>query len=256
MKVVILAGGKGTRIQEESVNLPKPMISIGPYPMLWHIMKAYSSYGLNDFIICLGYKGYIIKEYFLNYREHNSDFTIDTSTGEITYYSHNKDPWRITLIDTGQDTMTGGRILKIKPYVKDLDYFYATYGDGLSNVDINNLTQFHKTHGKIATLTSVKPVGRFGALKISGDQVDEFREKEDNIDAHVNGGFFVFNQEIFDYIHSKDTVLEEYPLCELARRRELMAYKHPSFWHPMDTLRDKIVLEKMWEDGDAPWKIW
>lgn len=257
MKVVILAGGLGTRISEESHLKPKPMIEIGDYPILWHIMKIYSTYGFKDFIICLGYKGYKIKDYFLNYYLYKSDVTVDFSSGnQHVVHHHNAEPWKITLAETGLDTMTGGRVKKIEKYVGD-ETFMLTYGDGVANIDIPQLLQFHKQHGKWATLTATQPTGRFGALQLENDQrVESFQEKIKGDGGWISGGFFVFEPEIFKYIEDDHTVFEKGPLENLAKDGQLMAYKHTGFWHPMDTLRDKNHLEELWKANKAPWKIW
>ncbi|MFN3786820.1 glucose-1-phosphate cytidylyltransferase [Sulfurihydrogenibium azorense] len=255
MKVVILAGGFGTRLSEETDIKPKPMVEIGGKPILWHIMKIYSSYGFNDFIICLGYKGYIIKEFFANYFLHTSDVTIDLKDNKIEVHSVKAEPWKVTLVDTGLNTMTGGRIKRIKPFVEN-QTFMLTYGDGVGNIDIKKLLEFHKSHGKYATLTAVQPSGRFGALHLEGDKVKEFEEKPKGDGAWVNGGFFVLEPQIFDYIEGDETIWEKEPLENLAKDGQLMAYKHTGFWKPMDTLRDKRELELLWQSGNPPWKIW
>jgi glucose-1-phosphate cytidylyltransferase len=257
MKVVILAGGFGTRISEESHLKPKPMIEIGDRPILWHVMKTYSHYGFNDFIICLGYKGYSIKEYFAHYFLHESDITFDfRNSNERIIHQHSAEPWSVTLVDTGLETMTGGRIKRIRKYLGE-EPFMLTYGDGVSNVDINALVLFHKSHGKIATLTSSQQSGRFGALSLSGnDQVMSFQEKPKGDGSWVNAGFFVFQPEIFDFIADDSTVLELGPLATLAEKNELFAYKHHDFWQPMDTMRDKAVLDEYWKNNRAPWKMW
>lgn len=256
MKAVILAGGFGTRISEETVLKPKPMIDIGSRPIIWHIMNIYSYYGINDFIICCGYKGYMIKEYFTNYHTHMSDMTIDFRTGDIKYYNSKAEPWRITLIDTGLNTMTGGRLKRIKDYIGN-ETFMLTYGDGISDVNINKLLDFHRYNGKIATVTAVQPAGRFGALNIDDNgQVSTFVEKPVGDGGWINGGFFVLEPEIFNYLSDDSTVLEQEPLKNLTKENQLSAYKHEGFWKPMDTLRDKEELEKLWIGGQAPWKIW
>ena len=257
VKCVILAGGLGTRISEETELKPKPMIEIGGKPILWHIMKYYSQFGVNDFIICCGYKGYIIKEYFSNYSLHNSDLTIQLKENKTTVHAKFSEPWNVTLIDTGQETLTGGRLLRVKKYLEQEPFFFLTYGDGLSNINIKKLLAFHKLHNKIATLSSVYPPGRFGALNINSDRVVEsFHEKPEGDGSQVNGGFFVFNTEIFNYLDDDNTILEKEPLQSLANNSELMAFEHKDFWQPMDTLRDKIFLEKLWKTDNAPWKIW
>ncbi|TSK06130.1 MAG: glucose-1-phosphate cytidylyltransferase [Geobacter sp.] len=257
MKVVILAGGFGTRISEESHLKPKPMIEIGERPILWHIMKTYSSYGFTDFIICLGYKGYCIKEYFAHYFLHESDVTFDfKNDNERLIHHHSAEPWTVTLVNTGLETMTGGRVKRIQPYVGD-EPFMLTYGDGVSDVNIKELVSYHRGHGKLATVTSIQPSGRFGALDLTtGNAVTGFKEKPKGDGAWINAGFFVLQPEIFDYIAGDETVLEKEPLEKLARDGELVAYKHPGFWQPMDTLRDKNQLEDLWKGGKAPWKTW
>lgn len=257
MKVVILAGGYGTRISEESHLKPKPMIEIGERPILWHIMKIYSHFGFNDFIICLGYKGFCIKEYFAHYFLHEADVTFDFKNGnERLIHHHSAEPWTVTLVNTGVETMTGGRVKRIRPYVEN-EPFMLTYGDGVSNVDIGELVRFHKSHGKKATVTSTQPVGRFGALDLSdSDLVLGFQEKPKGDGSWINAGFFVLEPDIFDYIDGDSTVLEKDPLEKLAGDGDLIAYKHSGFWQPMDTLRDKNHLEDLWKSGAAPWKVW
>jgi len=257
MKVVILAGGFGTRISEESHLKPKPMIEIGERPILWHIMKIYSHYGFNDFIVCLGYKGYCIKEYFYHYFLHESDITFDFEDGnQRIIHQHSAEPWRVTLVDTGHQTMTGGRVKRIREYVGD-DTFMLTYGDGVSDVRIDKLVEYHQTHGKLATVTSTQPTGRFGALMMSeGNFVNGFHEKPKGDGSWINAGFFVLEPEVFDFIEGDHTIFEREPLETLARREELVAYKHRGFWQPMDTLRDRMQLEELWKGGTAPWKVW
>lgn len=255
MKVVILAGGLGSRISEESSIRPKPMIEIGGKPILWHIMKIYSLYGLNDFIVCCGYKGYMIKEYFLNYFYHMSDITIDLEKNSIEIHKKNIELWKITFVDTGENTMTGGRIKRIKDYVKN-ETFCMTYGDGLSDINIKSLLNHHQKHKKIATITGVQPPGRFGALRINDDSVVGFQEKPKGDNSVINGGFFVLNQQIFDYIKNDNTIWEKEPLELLANDGQLSLFKHDGFWQPMDTLRDKNLLEDLWASGKAPWKQW
>jgi len=256
MKVVILAGGYGTRLSEETVNIPKPMVEIGGRPILWHIMKIYSHYGYNDFIICLGYKGYIIKEYFMNYFMHMSDITVDLSNGGIKVHNSKAENWKVTLVDTGLDTMTGGRIKRIKEHL-DGERFMLTYGDGVGDVNINSLVKFHESHGKLATMTAVQPSGRFGALRINDDKkVESFVEKPAGDGAWINGGFFVLEPQVIDYIKDDSTTWEREPLENLTKESQLFAYKHEGFWKPMDTLRDKIELEKLWSTKEAPWKVW
>lgn len=256
MKVVILAGGFGTRLSEETEIKPKPMVEIGEKPILWHIMKIYSHYGFNDFIICLGYKGYVIKEYFLNYFIHMSDITVNLSDGKVEVHNNYSDPWKVTLVDTGLYTMTGGRIKRIKDYVNN-ETFMLTYGDGVGDIDIKKLLEFHKLHGRIATITAVQPSGRFGAIKMDEESnVISFVEKPAGDGAWINGGFFVLEPKVFDYIDGDSTVWERDPLENLAKDGELAAFKHTGFWKPMDTLRDKKELEKLWQNGKAPWRVW
>lgn len=256
MKVVILAGGLGTRLSEETYVRPKPMVEIGGQPILWHIMNIYAHHGLTDFIICLGYKGYMIKEYFANYVLHRSDVTIDLATRDITYHRNQADPWRVTLVDTGADTMTGGRIKRIAPYLTPGEDFCLTYGDGVSDVDIKALITHHNKAGRLATLTVVRPPGRFGSTKISGDQVTKFIEKPLGDGGYINGGFFVLNPQAIDLIEGDQTLWEVGPLPKLAADGQLTAYKHDGFWQAMDTLRDRHYLEGLWENGQAPWKLW
>ncbi|MCC0683600.1 glucose-1-phosphate cytidylyltransferase [Clostridioides sp. ZZV14-6345] len=257
MKVVLLAGGFGTRISEESYLRPKPMIEIGDMPILWHIMKLYSFYGYNEFIICCGYKAHVIKEYFADYYLHRSDITFDfTNNNKMTVHSNVAEPWKVTLVDTGMDTMTGGRVKRIKKYIGD-ETFMLTYGDGVSNVNINDLVNFHKKHGKIATMTTINIGQRYGVLEIDDDNnINSFREKSDNDGSMINAGFMVLNPKIFDFIEGDLTVFEKTPLETCVNRKELVAYKHLGFWKCMDTLRDKQQLELLWESGNAPWKVW
>ncbi|OPX63689.1 MULTISPECIES: glucose-1-phosphate cytidylyltransferase [unclassified Methanoregula] len=256
MKVVILAGGLGTRLSEETTIRPKPMVEIGGKPILWHIMKIYSHYGFNEFVICLGYKGYMIKEYFANYFLHMSDVTIDIRKNEIETHQSYSEPWKISLIDTGDTTMTGGRIRRIRNYLND-ETFMLTYGDGVSNVDISRLLKFHKKQKKTGTLTAIRPPGRFGALQIENDtRIVSFHEKPLGDGGYINGGFFVFEPELFEYLKEDTTVLEREPLEMLAKSGQLNAYKHNDFWYAMDTLRDKNYLEQEWASGRAPWKVW
>jgi len=255
MKAVILAGGLGTRISEETALKPKPMIEIGGKPILWHIMKIYSNYGINEFIICCGYKGYIIKEYFANYFLHQSDITFDMSNNKVNIHQERAEPWKVTLIDTGENTMTGGRIKRIKDYLDD-ENFCLTYGDGVADINIRELIKFHESQGRLATLTAVYPPGRFGALEIKNSQVSSFFEKPRGDGALINGGFFVLNQKALEYIDGDSTIWEQEPLNNLALKGELTAYKHEGFWQPMDTLRDKNYLEELWKANKAPWKLW
>jgi glucose-1-phosphate cytidylyltransferase len=256
MKAVILAGGLGTRLSEETVTKPKPMVEIGGRPILWHIMKTYSYYGINDFIICCGYKGYVIKEYFQNYFLHQSDVTFDMKENKMIVHKERVEPWRISLVDTGEDSMTGGRLKRVESYVKNEDFFCFTYGDGLADINIADLIKFHKTHGKEATLTATYPPGRFGALEIVNNEVRRFQEKPRGDGALINGGYFVLSPKVFDRIDGDATIWEQEPLKELASENQLMAYKHEGFWHPMDTLRDKNYLHDLFESNKAPWKIW
>lgn len=256
MKVAILAGGYGTRISEETDLRPKPMIHIGGKPILWHIMKHYSFYGHTDFVILLGYKGYYIKEYFANYFLHQSDVTFDLSNNKMEIHNNTSEPWKVTLVDTGLETMTGGRVKRAEKYLKDAP-FMLTYGDGLSDVNLHELAAFHKKSGKLMTLTTVQPEGRFGALDLDGSQVQRFAEKPKGDGSWINGGFFVCEPKVFDYITEGDaTILERSPLENLAKDNQLVAYKHENFWKPMDTLRDKNQLEQLWSDKSAPWKVW
>jgi glucose-1-phosphate cytidylyltransferase len=257
MKVVLLAGGLGTRLSEETVLKPKPMVEIGGMPILWHIMKIYSTYGFNDFIICLGYKGYVIKEFFSNYFLHKSDVTIDLSDNSIKIHDSQAEPWKITLVDTGNDSMTGGRIKRIQQFVNN-ETFMLTYGDGVGNVDVGKLVDFHKSHSKICTVTSVQPSGRFGLLNIDEqNEVHSFFEKPKGDGSWINGGYFVCEPQIFDYIKGGDnTVWEKSPMEEIAHHGQMNAFKHEGFWRPMDTLKDKNDLNEMWDKDIAPWKIW
>jgi glucose-1-phosphate cytidylyltransferase len=257
MKVAILAGGYGTRLSEETDLRPKPMVEIGGRPILWHIMKIYSHYGFNDFIVCCGYKAYYIKDYFYHYYMHSADMTIGLADNKIEYHNSSSEPWTITLVDTGHDTMTGGRIKRIQNYVGN-EPFMLTYGDGVANIDINELVERHRKSGKLATLTAVLPAGKFGALEIAGDDsVLSFVEKPHGDGSWVNGGFFVLQPEVFGYIAEGDaTIFERKPLENLARDGQLQSYKHKGFWKPMDTLRDKTELQQLWETGNAPWKVW
>lgn len=256
MKAVILAGGIGSRISEETQIKPKPMVEIGGKPILWHLMKIYSSYGINDFIVCCGYKGYIIKEYFANYFLHMSDVTFDMTNNRMKVHHQNAEPWTVTLIDTGDETETGGRLKRVLPYLKNEKAFCFTYGDGLANVDIAKLIHFHESHGKLATITAVQPPGRYGALNLTDELVSGFVEKPKGDGGWINGGFFVLSPQCIDYIDSDDTFWELKPLNNIAADRELVAFKHAGFWQPMDTLREKNLLEELWLSGKAPWKSW
>ncbi len=257
MKVVVLAGGFGTRISEESSKKPKPMIEIGGMPILWHIMKEYSVYGFNDFVICCGYKQHMIKDFFANYYLHNSDVTFDfTNQNYMRVHSNSSEPWRVTVVDTGLNTMTGGRVKRIQPYVGD-ETFMLTYGDGVCDIDMNGLLEYHESHGKLATLTAINVAQRFGVLGLGdGDLVTDFREKSVSDENVINGGYMVLEPEVFDYIDGDSTVLEKEPLERLAAEGQLKAYKHRGFWKCMDTQRDLTELEKLWESGKAPWKKW
>lgn len=254
MKAVILAGGLGTRLSEETVSKPKPMVEIGGKPILWHILKIYSSHGVNDFVICAGYKGYVIKEYFANYFLHMSDVTFDMKENRMEVHSKRSEPWRVTIVDTGDDTLTGGRIKRVAPYLDGT--FCLTYGDGVGNVDIAASIEFHRQHGLQATLTAVQPSGRFGALKMEGSKVASFQEKPQGDGAWINGGFFVLEPSVIDYIAGDESIWERDPLEGLARDGQLAAFEHRGFWQPMDTLRDKQLLEQLWEEKRAPWKTW
>lgn len=256
MKAVILAGGLGTRLSEETTTKPKPMVEIGGKPILWHIMKIYSYYGVNEFIICCGYKGYVIKEYFANYFLHQSDVTFDMKNNEMIVHEKRVEPWKVTLVDTGDESMTGGRVKRIEKYVQNEDAFCLTYGDGVADINIAELVAFHKSHGKQATLTATYPPGRFGALDIDMGLVKKFQEKPKGDGAVINGGFFVLSPNVLERIDSDSTIWEQEPLKGLADDGELMAYRHESFWQPMDTLRDKLKLEELWDSNKAPWKLW
>jgi len=255
MKAVILAGGLGTRISEESTLRPKPMIEIGGRPILWHIMKSYSAHGIYDFVICLGYKGYIIKEYFANYFLHMSDVTFDMVNNKMEVHQRGVEPWKVTLVDTGENTMTGGRLKRVQPYVGE-ETFCMTYGDGVADLDIATLIAFHKQQGVLATVTAVEPPGRFGALKLQNNLVTSFEEKPHGDGGTINGGFFVLSPRVMDYIEGDSTIWERGPMEALAREGKLAAYIHRGFWHAMDTLRDKNYLEEVWSSGRAPWKTW
>ncbi len=255
MKAVILAGGLGTRIAEESTVRPKPMVEIGGKPVLWHIMKLYSHHGIDEFVICLGYKGYLIKEYFANYCLHNSDVTFDMTTNRMQVHQRKAEAWKVTLVDTGEKTQTAGRLKRVVPYL-DGDTFCFTYGDGLADVDLHSLIGFHREQGRKATVTAVQPPGRFGAIDIEGQHITRFHEKPLGDGTWVNGGFFVLDPSVLDYIDDDDTVWEHAPLERLAREGQLSAYKHRGFWQPMDTLRDRNRLEELWQAGNPPWRLW
>lgn len=256
MKAVILAGGLGTRLSEETSLRPKPMVEIGGRPILWHIMKIYASHGVNDFVICCGYKGYVIKEYFANYFLHMSDVTFQMAANRMEVHQKRAEPWNVTLVDTGDDSMTGGRLQRVASYVRDEEAFFFTYGDGVGDVDISATLDFHRAHGKKATLTATYPPGRFGSIDIQGGQVKSFQEKPKGDGALINGGFFVLSPGVLDYIDNDLTIWEQEPLMNLAADGELMAYEHSGFWQPMDTLRDMHLLESVWASGKAPWKSW
>jgi len=256
IKAVILAGGMGTRISEESSIRPKPMIEIGGKPILWHILKTYSHHGINDFVICLGYKGYVIKEYFSNYFLHSSDVTFDMQNNRMEVHHKHAEPWRVTLVETGEKSMTGGRIKRVQQYVQNDELFCLTYGDGVADVDITKLIAFHRAHGKDATLTGVQPPGRFGALGMDGTAITSFQEKPNGDGSWINGGFFVCNPRVIDRIAGDNTTWEREPLEGLAAEGQIHAYQHEGFWQPMDTLRDKVHLEELWAAGNAPWKVW
>ncbi|RKP47239.1 glucose-1-phosphate cytidylyltransferase [Cohnella endophytica] len=255
MKAVILAGGFGTRISEETHLIPKPMIQIGGKPILWHIMKQYSHFNVNEFIICLGYKGYLIKEYFSNYFLHTSDVTFDLRTNEMTVHRNESEPWKITLVDTGENTMTGGRLKRVKQHVGN-ETFCFTYGDGVSDVNIEHLIRYHKEKGRRATVTTVQPPGRFGSINVMADQIVGFKEKPQGDGTWINGGFFVLEPDVFNYIDGDETLWEHGPMEALASDGQLSAYIHSGFWQPMDTLRDKVKLEEMWQSGQAPWRVY
>ncbi len=256
MKAVILAGGLGTRLSEETVSKPKPMVEIGGRPILWHIMKIYSHNGINDFIICCGYKGYVIKEYFANYFLHQSDVTFNMKNNQVIVHEDRAEPWTVTLVDTGDESMTGGRLKRVLPYIKEEEAFCFTYGDGVADINIKTLIEFHKSHGKLATLTATFPPGRFGALSIENNQVKKFEEKPKGDGALINGGYFVLSPKVIDRIQGDDTIWEQEPLKSLAIDGELMSFKHDGFWQPMDTLRDKIKLNELFDQNKAPWKVW
>lgn len=256
MKAVILAGGLGTRLSEETATRPKPMVEIGGKPILWHILKMYAHHGVNDFVICCGYKGYVIKEYFANYFLHMSDVTFDMRSNTMEVHQKRAEPWKVTLVDTGDDSMTGGRLLRVARFVRDEEAFCFTYGDGVGDIDIRASIAFHQAHGKAATLTATYPPGRFGALEIRDRQVLNFKEKPQGDGAMINGGFFVLKPSVLDYVKDDTTIWEQEPLMRLAADQQLMAYEHTGFWQPMDTLRDKHHLEELWASGCAPWKAW
>ena len=255
MKAVILAGGLGTRLSEETIHKPKPMVEVGGRPILWHVMKIYSHYGVNEFIICAGYRGYLIKEYFANYFVHTSDVTFDLQSNQIEVHKKGAENWKVTVIDTGTNSMTGGRLKRIRDYLDDEPFFF-TYGDGVGNVDVKASLDLHNSSNRKATMTAVQPPGRFGALQIEGDKITSFQEKPEGDGSWINGGFFVLNPSVIDYIESDSTTWERSPLECLAKDGELSVYKHKGFWSPMDTMRDKIMLNELWEENKAPWKLW
>jgi glucose-1-phosphate cytidylyltransferase len=256
VKAVILAGGLGTRLAEETSVRPKPMVEIGGKPILWHIMKIYSAHGFTDFVLCLGFKGYCIKEFFANYFLHMSDVTFDMRANRMDVHHERAEPWRVTLVDTGEKTMTGGRVKRIREFIADEPFFALTYGDGVGNVDLSQQLAFHRAHGRLATVTAVRPPKRFGALHMDGDRVTSFVEKPEGEGGWINGGFFLLSPKVCDEIANDSTVFEQEPLSRLAARDELRAFAHDGFWAPMDTLRDKMALEDLWSSGEAPWKIW
>ncbi len=256
MKAVILAGGYGTRITEESVLRPKPMVEIGGRPILWHIMKIYAAHGITDFVVCLGYKGYVIKEYFANYVLHAADVTVDLANNRLEYLSGAPEPWKVTLVETGEATETGGRLKRVARWLQDDDTFCMTYGDGVSDLDITASLAFHRKHGKLATMAAVTPPGRFGALTLEGDSVTGFREKPRGDGGLINGGFFVLSRQVLEYVADDKTVWERAPLEKLAADGQLEAFRHDGFWQPMDTVRERLVLESLWNSGKAPWKVW
>ena len=254
MKAVILAGGKGTRLMEETVSRPKPLVEVGGKPILWHIMKGYSAHGINEFVICLGYKGYLIKEYFANYFLHMSDVTVDVAKISLEVHSNQSEPWIVRLIETGENTQTGGRLKRVARYL-DGDFCF-TYGDGVGDIDVSASIAYHKEHGRLATVTATRPPARFGAMLMDGNRVQRFEEKPVGDGSWINGGFFVLNPKVVDYIDADETIWEREPIERLAGEGNLMAWHHPGFWHPMDTLRDRTYLEELWETGKAPWKRW
>ncbi len=256
MKTVILCGGFGTRLSEETTLKPKPMVEVGMRPILWHIMKTYAHFGYQDFVLALGYKGHVIKDYFLNYHTLASDLTVNLGQGQVDWIDSTAEDWKVTMVETGYNTLTGGRLHRLEPLLRPHGTFMLTYGDGVSNIDINDLVRFHRQHGKLATVSAVRPSARFGRIVMDGAKVTDFKEKPQAEFGWINGGFFVFEPEVFDYLHGDDTVLEAEPLENLAKDGQLMAYKHDQFWHCMDTLRDRNTLTEMWTSGKAAWKLW
>ena len=256
LKAVILAGGRGSRLAEETEVRPKPMVNIGGKPILWHIMKIFSSYGVNEFVICLGYKGYVIKEYFANYLLHSSNVTFDMASNQVEIHDNQTEPWKVTLIDTGEASQTGGRLLRAKEYLAGEENFLFTYGDGVADINIESLLAFHSNHGKLATVSAVRPPGRFGTMSIKGDTVTAFREKQVEPGSYINGGFFVLSNKVFDYIENDTTIWEDIPLTTLTSEGNLVAYQHDGYWQPMDTIRERDILEEHWQAGSAPWKLW
>ena len=256
MKAVILAGGLGTRLSEETQLKPKPMVDVGGRPLLWHLMKFFTAQGVTEFIICLGYRGYVIKEFFANYLLHTSDVTLDLREDRLEVHERHTEPWRITLVDTGEQTQTGGRLRRIRAYLGEEDTFFFTYGDGLADIDLQKLMDFHQQHGSWATVSAVKPPGRFGSIELSGSGVSSFSEKPPGGDGYINGGFFVLSPQVIDYIEGDDTPWEGPPISRLVAEHRLKAFRHDGFWQPMDTLRDKLLLERLWHSGQAPWKLW
>ncbi len=256
MKTIILAGGLGTRLSEETVLKPKPMVEIGGHPMLWHIMKIYAAHGFTEFLVALGYRGEIIKDYFLNFQARNANLTVDLGRGAVEVHKGQGLNWRVHMVDTGEETQTGGRVKRLGAWLDGDDTFMLTYGDGVGNIDLKTLVAFHKSHGKLATVTAVRPPARFGGLSLEGDRVARFAEKPQAGEGWINGGFFVLDRRVLNYIEGDATLWESGPLEQLASEGQLMAFKHPGFWQPMDTIREKLLLEKLWDSGDAPWKVW
>ena len=256
MKAVTLAGGRGSRLAEETEVRPKPMVEVGGKPILWHIMKIFSAHGVNEFIICLGYKGYLIKEYFANYLLHSSNVTINLETNELDIHENMAEPWKVTLVDTGLESQTGGRLLRVKEHLEGEDTFLFTYGDGVGDIDVSALLQFHQDHGKLATVSAVRPAGRFGTMEIEGNTVQAFREKQVAPGSYINGGFFALSHAVLDYIEDDQTTWEDVPLTRMTEEGNLFAWRHDGFWQPMDTIRERQILEEYWRQGNAPWKVW